>query len=130
MTSKTLYGKTIVIVGEFEFELQPTLDAVRKIEQRFGGLRPALDGLAALSVDAVSHVISAGAGLNTKEAKEVPDAVFAAGVGDVTAQVVPFVVALLNPSQAKAEEASGNVKKTRAKPALSKTEATSTTFTA
>lgn len=116
MTTKTQYGKTTVTVGEFEFELEPTLDAVRKIEQRFGGLRPALDGLGALSVDAVAHVIIAGAGLSPKEAKEVPEAVFGAGVGDVTAQVVPFVVALLNPSQAKAEEESGNVKKTRAKP--------------
>ena len=117
MTSKTLYGKTTVTVGEFEFELEPTLAAVRKIEQRFGGLRPALDGLGSLSVDAVSHVIVAGANLSPKEAKEVPEAVFAAGVADVTAQVVPYVVALLNPADAKPEEESGNVKKTRAKPA-------------
>jgi len=53
--SKTLYGKTTVTVGEFEFELEPTLAAVRKIEQRFGGLRPALDGLGSLSVDAVTR---------------------------------------------------------------------------
>lgn len=117
MTSKTLYGKTTVAVGEFEFELEPTLAAVRKIEQRFGGLRPTLEGLGSLSVDAVSHVIVAGANLSPKEAKEVPDAVFAAGVADVTAQVVPFVMALLNPSDAKPEEESGNVKKTREKPA-------------
>jgi len=39
-------------------------------------------------------------------------------VADVTAQVVPYVVALLNPSDAKPEEEeSGNVKKTRAKAA-------------
>lgn len=117
MTSKTLYGKTTVTVGEFEFELEPTLGALRKIEQRFGGLRPTLEALGSLSVDAVSHVIVAGANLSPKEAKEVPDAVFAAGVADVTAQVVPFVMALLNPSDAKPEEESGNVKKTRAKPA-------------
>lgn len=117
MTSKTLYGKTTVTVGEFEFELEPTLAAVRKIEQRFGGLRPALDGLGSLSVDVVSHIIVAGANLSPKESKEVPEAVFAAGVADVTAQVVPYVVALLNPSDAKPEEELGNVKKTRAKAA-------------
>lgn len=117
MPSKTLYGKTTVTVGDFEFELEPTLDAVRKIEQRFGGLRPALDGIGALSVDAASHVIIAGANLTPKEAKEVPAAVFAAGVADVTAQVVPYLVALLNPADAKAQEESGNVKKTRAKTA-------------
>ena len=68
MTSKTLYGKTAatVCVFEFEFELEPTLAAVRKIEQRFGGLRPALDGLGSLSVDAVSHVIVAGANLSQR----------------------------------------------------------------
>lgn len=117
MTSKTLYGKTTVTVGEFEFELEPTLAAVRKIEQRFGGLRNALDGLGALSPDAVSHIIVAGANLSPKEAKEVPEAVFNAGVSNITAQVVPFIVTLLNPSDAKPEEESGNVKKTRAKPA-------------
>lgn len=117
MTSKTQYGKTIVAIGEFEFELTPNLDAVRKIEGRFGGLRPALDALGSLSIDACSVVIAAGAGLTPKEAKELPDAVFEAGVAEVTAQVVPFVVALLNPSQAKAEEESGNGRKPRAKAA-------------
>lgn len=117
MTSKTLYGTTTVTVGEVEYELEPTLHAVRKIEQRFGGLRPALDGLGALSVDAVSYVIVAGASLSTKEARDVPEAVFSAGVADITAQVVPFVVALLNPAQADAEAESGNVKKTKAKTA-------------
>jgi len=117
MTSKTGYGTTVVILGDNEYTLIPSLDAVRKIEGRFGGLRPALDGLSALSIDACAAVIIAGASLNPKEAKDVPDAVFAAGVGEVTAQVVPFVVALLNPSQASAEEGSGNVKKTSAKKA-------------
>lgn len=109
--STTNYGKTTVTVGEFEFELEPTLAAVRKIEARFGGLRPALDGLANLSIDAVSAVIVAGANLTPKEAKEVPEAVFAAGVGEVTGQVVPYLVALMNPGQAQADEESGNVKK-------------------
>jgi len=117
MTSKTNYGTTTVILGDDEYTLTPNLDAVRKIEGRFGGLRLALDGLGALSVDACAAVIIAGAGLNPKEAKQVPDAVFEAGVGEVTAQVVPFIVALLNPGQAKAEEESGNVKKTRTKAA-------------
>ena len=117
MTSKTQYGKTIVAIGEFEFELTPNLDAVRKIEGRFGGLRPALDALGNLSVEACAFVIAAGAGLTPKETKELPDAVFEAGVAEVTAQVVPFVVALLNPSQAKAEESEGNGRKPRAKAA-------------
>lgn len=117
MTSKTLYGKTTVSVGDFEFELEPTLDAARKIEQRFGGLRPALDALSALSVEAVSIAIIAGANLTAKEAKEVPAAVFDAGIASVTAQVVPYISALLNPADAKVQEESGNVKKTQAKPA-------------
>lgn len=111
MTSKTLYGTTKVTVGDNEYTLTPTLGAVRAIEDRFGGLRPALDGLGALSVDACATIIVAGADLGPKEAKEVPDAVFECGVAEVTAQVIPFVVALLNPSQAK-EEKQGNVKKT------------------
>ncbi|WP_296270986.1 hypothetical protein [Pseudomonas sp. UBA6323] len=115
MTSKTLYGSISVTVGETEYELEPTLHAVRMIEQRFGGLLPTLEALRGMNVDAVSHVIVAGASLSTKEARDVPEAVFAAGVADVTAQVVPFVVALLNPADAKGEEESGNTKKTKAK---------------
>jgi hypothetical protein len=111
MPSKTLYGKTTVTVGELEFELEPTLAAVRKIEQHFGGLRPALAALGAIGVDAASFVIIAGANLSSKEAKEVPEAVFSVGVSDVTAQVIPFIVALLNPADAAKDGESGNVKK-------------------
>lgn len=114
MTSKTLFGTTTVTLGDDEYTLTPTLGAVRAIEARFGGLRPALDGLGALSVDACATIIIAGADLGPKEAKLVPDAVFECGVGEVTAQVIPYVVALLNPSQAK-EEDQGNVKKVQAK---------------
>jgi hypothetical protein len=117
MTSKTLYGTTTVTVGETEYELEPTLHAVRKIEQRFGGLLPTLEALRGLNVDAVSHVIIAGASLTPKEARDVPDAVFEAGVANVTAEVIPYIMALLNPSDANPEEESGNVKKTKAKTA-------------
>lgn len=117
MTTKTQYGKTTVAIGEFEFELTPNLDAVRKIEGRFGGLRPALDALGNLSVDACTTIVAAGAGLTPQEVKELPDAIFNAGVAEVTAQVVPFVVALLNPSQAKVEDGEGNGRKPRAKAA-------------
>lgn len=103
----TTRGTTVVTVGDSEFTLKPTLDAVRKIEARFGGLMAAMQSPAALSVDATCHVIVAGAGLKPAAAKALPDMVFQAGVAEVAPQLVPYLAFLLNPSQ-KNEDDEGN----------------------
>ena len=103
MTSKSLYGTTLVTVGDTEYELKPTLAAVRKIEHQYGGLRPALEALSGLSVDATALVIAAGAALSPKETRELAEAVFSEGVADVSAQAVSFIVTLLNPGGSNAD---------------------------
>lgn len=109
--SKSLYGQFTVSLADNDYTLIPTLEAVRKIESRFGGLRPALDALQALSVEGTSHIIAAGANLTAKQTAQLQEEVFAAGIGEVTVQVVPYVVALLNPGKSRGDEAeSGNAK--------------------
>ena len=103
--SATARGTTVLIVGDVEYTLKPTLDAVRKIEARFGGLRVALASLNDLSIAVVSDIIIAGAGIKPVPAKDVPQQVFEAGVGEIAPQLVPYLVFLINPSHKDASEA-------------------------
>lgn len=110
MTSKTLHGTTTVTLGDSVYTLIPSLGAVRAIEARFGGLRGAIQACQALSVDGVAHIITSGAGLKGSTAAAVADEVWQAGVGAVSDQVAPFIIALLNPRGAEAKD-EGNAPK-------------------
>lgn len=103
-----LHGTVVVAIGGREFTLKPTLEAALKIERRFGGLRPAYDSVRLLSIDALAHVIAAGARLKEDEAEALPEKIFSEGVGGVTAQVMPFLGALLSPTPKSVAE-QGNV---------------------
>lgn len=95
--SKTLHGATSVQVGEETFDLTITLAAVRKIEAHFGGLRGAAESLRVLSVDGVALIIAAGAGLEAKQARELPEQVWMAGVAGIATQLTGYLGALYNP---------------------------------
>lgn len=95
--SKTLHGATSVQVGEESFDLTITLAAVRKIEAHFGGLRGAAESLRVLSVDGVALIIAAGAGLEAKQARELPEKVWMAGVSGIATQLTGYLGALYNP---------------------------------
>ncbi|WP_438282299.1 hypothetical protein [Pseudomonas alabamensis] len=98
--SKTNHGTIIVEAGTESFTLKPTLRAVRTLENRFGGLLPAMQQLGAANLTATAYIIAAGAGIDLNKRKEleaVEEAVFEGGVNKVGAQVLPFVKALLNP---------------------------------
>lgn len=107
MTTQTLHGTTAVTVGEDVFTLVPNLAAVRTIELRYGGLLKAAQACDAMSVDAVAHVVAAGAGLSGKAAEALPESVFQAGVVRVYGQIRPYLMALLNPRAAE-EGGEGN----------------------
>jgi hypothetical protein len=84
------------IDGEL-YTLRPTLDAYRRIQQRFGGLRGALEALTALNTDHLAHIVAAGAGIHRKQVEEVERRIFNQGVPEVIEMISPFVTALLNP---------------------------------
>jgi len=107
--SKTQHGTfTVTLEGE-DYELRPTLAAYRQIQQRFGGLRGALEAIGKLNVDHLVAIIKAGAGLEKRDAKGLDEAVFNQGIADVTEQVAPFLTALFNPrGEGESEGVSGN----------------------
>ncbi|NQD72918.1 hypothetical protein [Pseudomonas sp. CM27] len=95
--NNTLHGTVTVKLGDEEFTLTPTLKAVRAIESRFGGLRGASQAINSLSVDGCAAILVAGAGLDDKAAKAVPEQVWQHGVLDVSTQLNSYLVALYNP---------------------------------
>ena len=113
--SKATHGTVIVIVGDLSFTLKPTLQAVLKIEQRFGGLRPALEICNMQNVEASSFIIAAGANLKDDQVKGLPEQVFHAGIVQITAQVIPYLTLLMKPT-AGLEAAQGNAEATSTAP--------------
>jgi hypothetical protein len=95
--SKTLFGKTTITLGGEEFELLPTLAAVRSIEAHFGGLRGAAQAINSMSVDGCAAIIVGGAGLEGDEAKAVAEKVWQEGVLDVSIKLNKYLVGLYNP---------------------------------
>ncbi|WP_312800053.1 hypothetical protein [Pseudomonas sp.] len=104
--SKTNYGNTIVNVGDEQYTLNFNLKAVKGIEARFGGLAPALQELQKVQLSAVASVIAIGTGkeFKRKDLEELEEAIFDEGVGEVTPQVIPYILAMLNPKAKKAED--------------------------
>jgi hypothetical protein len=98
--SKTDHGATEVVVGSEIYSLAFTLKAVKRIEQRFGGIAPALQEVQKLQLGAAAAVIAAGAGLTLKpkEVEALEEEIYEAGIGEVTPPLIQFLIALLNPA--------------------------------
>lgn len=95
---RTDYGQVEVVLGDTAYMLVPTLAALQKIDRQYGSLREAAGRVAVLDLDAVCHVIAAGAGLGQKQAQALPQQVFDAGIAPVAAPVTEYLTLLLNPS--------------------------------
>jgi hypothetical protein len=93
--SKTTIGKVTIKLAEKDYTLVPNLAAVRDIEQRFGGLRGAVVACQELSVGGMAGIICAGTGETDHDA--MAELVWQEGASVISAQLAPFVVALLNP---------------------------------
>ncbi len=87
---------TIELNGK-EYDLKPTLNAVRKIQRRFGGLRGALESLTQLNTEHIAHIVAAGAGVGAREINDLEEDVFQEGAGSAVEQVSPFISLLLDP---------------------------------
>jgi len=105
--SKTSHGVTKVTLGDDELTLSATLKNVRSIEQRFGGLAPALHELThKINLNSLATVILIGSGRDykSKDIAAMEEQIYEAGINKVNPQVVPYLVALLNPSGKSEEE--------------------------
>lgn len=95
--SKTLFGTTKITLDGEDYDLVPSLGAVRAIEAHFGGLRGASQAVNALSVGGCAAIIAAGANLTGREADAVAESVWQVGVLEVSVQLNAYLVALYNP---------------------------------
>ena len=104
--SKTTHGVTTITVGTQIFELKPTLKAVRNIEARFGGISPAIVELNQLKTSAIAAILLIGSGqdFKPKDIEALEEEIFEAGIREVNPQVIPYVLALLNPGGKSKEE--------------------------
>jgi hypothetical protein len=78
--------------------MSPTLGALTKIERRFGSVRQAAEAVANMQHAAICDIITFGAGLDKASQKELPEAVFQAGLVNVAGAAGEYLAKLLNPA--------------------------------
>lgn len=89
---------TATVAGT-DYELIPTINAVRAINAGFGGLKPALEAVRNLNYDAVAQVIAAGSreAMKTAEIHALGEAIWKDDDrGEAMGAAVDFLVCLLN----------------------------------
>lgn len=106
--SDTERGTTVVVVGDTEYTLKPSLRAARQIEAFYGGLVPAMHNLRTANIDGLTAIIAAGADVKPKRFEALAESIYQAGAAKVATQCVPFITFLLNPSHKDEEEGEGN----------------------
>lgn len=97
--SVVLCETVAVEVGGEKYELRATLQAMRTVSQVFGGLRPAIERVTNLDLDATAGVIIAGAGLrlDRKESDALVEQIWQSDKkGDINAPVLDYLSILLN----------------------------------
>ena len=92
------HGEIAVELGDEVYELRPTLKAMKKIQQRFGGIRGAMEAVSQLNIEHIGAIIVAGANLGSRDIPDVEEAIFQCGIAQATEQIVPFITALMNPN--------------------------------
>lgn len=86
----------VEIDGEV-YELRPTLDAFKKIQARFGGLRGALEAIAQMNSEHLANIIVAGSNAPRRDLAKIEEQIFNEGLASVTEAIAPFVTTLFNP---------------------------------
>ncbi|QHF02448.1 hypothetical protein N015_08505 [Pseudomonas asturiensis] len=104
--SKTDHGTVDVEVGTELYTLTFNLKAVKRIEKMFGGILPAMHEVQKFSLQAVTQVIVAGAGLALKPSamEELEEEIYNQGIISVTPPLIEYLGALLNPAAKTAEQ--------------------------
>ena len=95
-------NNTITIkLGEEKITLKPSMQAMRMISRQYNGLANARAALVQESFDAVAFVIRIGSGMKEREARELDEKVYRAGIlgGDLLMQLINYVAMLGNRGQ-------------------------------
>lgn len=99
--SRTNHGTVEVTLGEEVFTLKPTLKAMKAIENRFGGILPAMQSVGTANLSSIAFIVAVGTGVSlTKKDALAPaeEAVFEEGLDSAGSQVIPYLKAFLNPA--------------------------------
>lgn len=95
MSKLTSGNVTITLAGE-EVVLKPTPRAAVTISNHFTGLHAAVPRIVGQDIAAMSVVIAAGAGIKGEAAKGLNDKVYRAGLSNIAADLVEFIIILMN----------------------------------
>ena len=114
--SKTNHGTVEVTLGDEVFTLKPTLKAMKAIENRFGGIFPAIQSVGTANLSSIAFVVAIGTGVNLAKkdaATPIEEAVFEEGISSAGNQVLPYLQGFLNPAgkseaELEAQAESGN----------------------
>lgn len=106
--SKHAAGVVDLMVDGTTYTLRPSLRAAQALSRAYGGFAPLLDRLRQMDLDAYSAVIVQGAGLERREARDVPEAIYSAGMADIMVPCVEFVAILANGGKPLADDDDGD----------------------
>jgi len=104
--SKIDSGQVEVDCGEQTYTLKPTVKALRNINRRYGDFRTAIERVMRADFDAIAYVVQEGASLSKKQAEEMQEQVFAAGIFDVAEPVANYLTILANGGRDPGDEPS------------------------
>lgn len=103
--SRADYGIVELELDGKQYELRPTLAALRKIARKYSipgdtsrGLRPAIESCSSLDPDQMAEIIAIAADIEQGKAKKLPDAIFNAGIVNVLPKVTEYLLLLLDPT--------------------------------
>jgi hypothetical protein len=104
------HASVTVELAEQTLTLQPTPNALIEIDRRFGSVTQALEAMSNPSLENVTFIIAVGAGVGQKDRKALSEEVFWTGLRHLSAPVVNYLIALLDPTGKEAEEGEGEGK--------------------
>lgn len=75
-------GEVVLMLGDKEYVLRPTLRAIKALSRQHGGLRAVLEHIAAQNFDGLVSIIKIGASVPDREDAALENLVFKAGMTD------------------------------------------------
>lgn len=83
-----LDGRTVI--------LKPTLRAAQTISRQKGGIVGAIEMVSRLDFDTIVQVVSLGSSASDRDAKDLPDRVFEAGITTLSGPIIRYLSMLAN----------------------------------
>ena len=97
MARISLGEKTIYLSGE-EFTLTVCVEAIEKIDARWGNVVGAIEACARPPLDTLVYLIRHGVGMGQREAEDLKVKILREGILNTTVQVMEYLNLCLNPS--------------------------------